>query len=901
MDLSIRLLVCMLVAGPLLVSPTVALEHIQHNAFQPTQNSTTAITTVQTSSGLLRGLETQPHHSGYQSVVKFLGVPYAQAPIGELRFKRPVELPASEANQTRDATRFGKTCPQHRHLTRFISPLLNLDQEHQISEDCLHLNLFVPSSAQPNGHQPKNPQLPVIVWIPGEGFDFADARQFDGSQLALRTQSIVVTVQYRVGALGLLDAPELGIQGNQAIHDQLAALRWIQKNIGAFGGQRDQVTVMGRFSGGMSISTMLTAPNQELVMTGENDRALFSRAALLSGVAVDDWIIVDNQRSKVSQLLKEAYARGLCQQQQQQQQDDLNCLQSMPVEQLLEISGYQWRLVRDNQLISQEGGPIEALRSGRRSLPKGVEAIMLGETGTEGTLCLYRHMLMANLNERAALIEENQLVSEHLNELIRDDLATYFQYNSSASSQALEMALDALVDTTIEKQHHNGQQQQQQTSDQLRQRYLDACSSYMVKSHNQRFKRHLQQANSAKLHHYQLNYKPSFSLAPDYIKTAAHGDDVPLIFGLVYNQPADSVNQADLAMTRKMLAYIGNFVHARQPVTTTTSKPIMGEEPQQRQGAVHLLDVSPNDLLELEAQTSIQHQAPASASRRQAPLAATTGNQVARLIIVEALPTAGGDEQDQSKQQQQQAANELRQRQMVSGADESLSGQLTRSQKLLELHREQMMLDESLWMQRRSAQLAGQVARSTSGANTNGNSGQQRTGTGSNTADSQLLVATAETSLATVLLLTASIVILALMSVCVVLSVLIVRNNALVAASHESGPMAGKRSHQFNNSSSTCNICDDSQGGSIDAVLNQQASAKKNEHAFCNVFAKLRNQHNNNNHHQTTTTAQQHNQQATAAVATGPAAAAATGQQRTGRSANGGGQHVIESLATVAQ
>lgn len=745
------------------------------------QTRTNNTKTVQTSSGLLVGVESKPEHASYQTVIKFLGVPYARPPTGQLRFKRPVELPGEQSAQLVDATKFGPTCPQHRHLVRFISPLLNLDQEHTISEDCLQLNLFVPSPSLDklngtSGMEEQQKLLPVIVWIPGEGFDFADARQFDGSQLALRTRSIVVTVQYRVGVFGLLDAPELGIDGNQAVHDQLMALRWVSQNIGAFGGDRDRVTAMGRFTGAMSISTMLTAPNQELVTRRTSDGeqvALFQRAILTSGIAVDDWIIVDNQRAKMQQVLEEARSKYLC---DAASERPLDCLQSLPMTELLEISGYKWRLVRDNQLVSDKGGPIEILRKGPQSnnfrLPQGVEAIMLGETGAEGTLCLFRHLLMSGQNERARIIEEDQLTSEHLNELIRDDLATYFSYNSS--NQALEMALDALVDTsTMLKSSAPGQ---------LRQRYLDACSSYMVRSHNQRFKRHLQQAvhGHLQLDHYQLRYKPSFSLAPDYIETAAHGDDVPLIFGLVYNQPEAKAD--DLAMTQKMLAYIGDFVHGKRQRRAAKSQ--AESEP----GQMKLLDVSRADGDESE-RTSLEKR----------PLA-DGPFQRARLVLVEpVLELASGERQAETRPKQQ-----------VASQDNSPA---TRSQKLLELHRQQQALY----------------------------------GPGAN---NELSTAT-ETSLATALLLAASIVILALMSVCVVLSVLVVRYNALVqrhdgVGGREASAMGArhKRSLQFN-SSSTCNICDDSQGSSIDAVLSQQASAKKSEHAFCSVFAKLKH-----NHHQ---------------------------------------------------
>jgi carboxylesterase type B len=902
------------------------------------QHQTGPATSVRTSSGLLKGLETQPHNSGYQSVTKFLNVPYAQAPVGQLRFRRPVELAADQANQTLDATRFGKTCPQHRHLTRFISPLLNLDQEHQISEDCLRLNVFVPSGNQPADQTSKQQRrLPVIVWIPGEGFDFADARQYDGSQLALRTQSIVVTVQYRVGALGLLDAPELGIDGNQAIHDQLMALRWVSKNIGAFGGDRDRVTVMGRFSGAMSISVMLTAPQQELVLRAPERRALFSRAVMTSGIAVDDWIIVDNQRNKLEQLIGAAQAAGLCKNDSSPTNEQrLECLQSMPVERLLELSGFQWRLVRDDQLISRQGGPIEALRQ-QRPLPRGIEAVLLGETGGEGTLCLYRHLLMADLNERAKLINENRLNGDHLNELIRDDLATYFQYNGSDSSQALEMALDALVDATtattssltannhLESQDNAGDgdryDDDAQTTtttttnhDELRQRYLDACSSYMVKSHNQRFKRHLQQVASAtsngshqvQLQHYQLNYKPSFSLAPHYIRTAAHGDDVPLIFGLVYNKP-NEINQADVAMSQKMLAYIGDFVHGRQRRDSSNNKiqrapATAAATNQHKRQLVYLFDASADELNGAgEQEVALVGARPDFASNQ---LATTT-----KLIIVEteddgAAPRRAQQQpqtqpQQPQQQQQLQSVKQIQLQQVV--ADDAVP--LTRSQKLLELHKQQV-LDEGLWLQRR-AQLFGSSTALTTATATTSNNGpdqqqpqQQQPQRSASLADGQLSAAAAETSLATMLLLTASIVILALMSVCVVLSVLVVRYNALsacqeVGAAAMGGPH-GKRTQQFRGSS-TCDICDESQGGSIDAVLGQHTTtgaSKKNEHAFCNVFAKLRNQNQTTT---TTTTTTQHNTNGTAAARPPVAAVNGAGDPQAAGGCGGGQPHGMDS------
>jgi hypothetical protein len=321
-------------------------------------------------------------------------------------------------------------------------------------------------------------------------------------------------------------------------------------------------------------------------------------------------------------------------------------------------------------------------------------------------------------------------------------------------------------------------------------------------------------------------------------------------------------------MTQKMLAYIGNFVHGRK-MGEDQSRDIDGSVSETQPKHVHLFDINEdgnnNNEYNGDKHGLVQRQVSSRSGNQQMVRALSQQRQpqqqVVKLLIVESAPI--GDEQ-----------------QMPYG-QESYGGQQTRSRKLLELHRQQM-LDEGLWMQRKAQLL---------GAATTTSNGHQHRSSQSGQDGAQLPTGT-ETSLATVLLLTASIVILALMSVCVVLSVMIVRYNTM-ANCHDVGisPMGvSKRQQQFN-SSSTCNICDDSQGGSIDAVLHQQASAKKNEHAFCNVFAKLRNHHQQANVQQQQQQQQQHNQTTTLA---GVKTLAATGDQAQVAAVAQSGQHKVE-------
>ncbi len=178
----------------------------------------------------------------------FKGIPYAAAPVETLRWKPPQAAPAWQG--LRDATEFGPDAPQ--------SPDAWLRGPQQ-SEDCLYLNVWAPA-------QVAEAALPVMVWIHGGGFaggSGSDARS-DGAALAARGV-VVVSFNYRCGLFGFLAHPALsaesshGVSGNYGLLDQLAALRWVQDNIAAFGGDPQRVTAFGVSAGSASISLLLTS------------------------------------------------------------------------------------------------------------------------------------------------------------------------------------------------------------------------------------------------------------------------------------------------------------------------------------------------------------------------------------------------------------------------------------------------------------------------------------------------------------------------------------------------------------------------------------------------------------------------------------------------------------------
>jgi para-nitrobenzyl esterase len=216
---------------------------------------------VQTSYGKLAGREEE-------GLLVFRGVPFAQAPLGPLRFRAP-EPPAPWPG-VRDAGEFGPAAIQPPDL---IGPAVGIERPGRTSEDCLWLNVWTPGA--------DGARRPVLVWIHGGAFTIGAGSQpiCDGAALARRGDVVVVTVNYRLGALGFLALGEAGdgapaSTGNEGLLDQVAALAWVRDEIAGFGGDPANVTVFGESAGSMSVSCLLAMPRA---------RGLFRRAILQSG------------------------------------------------------------------------------------------------------------------------------------------------------------------------------------------------------------------------------------------------------------------------------------------------------------------------------------------------------------------------------------------------------------------------------------------------------------------------------------------------------------------------------------------------------------------------------------------------------------------------------------------
>lgn len=288
------------------------------------------------------------------------GIPYAKPPVNELRFKAPV--PPESWEGVREARFYGPENIQPRS-----SHLKEAEAAIRESEDSLYLNVWAPEKESSH-------PLPVMVWIHGGSFVTGSGSLpvYDGTSLAVRGDLIVVTINYRLGALGFLHMSPLGdsYATNAGLLDQVAALQWVQDNISAFGGDPANITVFGESAGSMSIAALMAMPAA---------KGLFRRAIMESGASQ---FMPAEQANAVREGMLKMLGIGA---------DELHKLQEIPAERIVEAaetfkaqSGVGMALlfqpVLDGDTLPQP--PLQAVASGSaRDIP-----VLIGTTLDEGSL-----------------------------------------------------------------------------------------------------------------------------------------------------------------------------------------------------------------------------------------------------------------------------------------------------------------------------------------------------------------------------------------------------------------------------------------------------------------------------------------------------------------------------------
>ncbi|XP_077059172.1 neuroligin-1 isoform X3 [Siphateles boraxobius] len=296
--------------------------------------------------GKLRGFKKELNNEILGPVIQFLGVPYAAPPTGERRFQPP-EPPISWSD-IRNATQFAPVCPQTLLEGRLPDVMLPVWFTNSIevvssyvqdqSEDCLFLNIYVPTEDGPLSKK-QNDDLadndgaedediresgspkPVMVFIHGGSYMEGTGNMFDGSILASYGNVIVITVNYRLGVLGFLSTGDQAAKGNYGLLDQIQALRWTSENIAFFGGDPLRITVFGSGAGASFVNLLTLSHYSE---------GLFQRAIAQSGTALSSWA-VSFQPAKYARMLAKKVGCNL-----KDTVDMVECLQKKHYKELLE-------------------------------------------------------------------------------------------------------------------------------------------------------------------------------------------------------------------------------------------------------------------------------------------------------------------------------------------------------------------------------------------------------------------------------------------------------------------------------------------------------------------------------------------------------------------------------------
>lgn len=244
--------------------------NLLHTKYKYREESLFMLRKVQVENGLLQGLP-----AADPRITVFKGVPFAAPPVGDNRWRAPQPAPNWEG--TLKAFEFAPISMQATpglNKEDFYAREWHVDPDIPMDEDNLYLNVWTPATSQ-------DEKLPVYVWIFGGGFQYGYTAEmeFDGERIA-RRGVVVVTVNYRLGIFGFLSHPDITAEASNAptnfgLLDQKAGIKWVKRNIAAFGGDPDNITIGGQSAGGGSVMHQLTAPQNE---------GLFNKAVVLSGV-----------------------------------------------------------------------------------------------------------------------------------------------------------------------------------------------------------------------------------------------------------------------------------------------------------------------------------------------------------------------------------------------------------------------------------------------------------------------------------------------------------------------------------------------------------------------------------------------------------------------------------------
>lgn len=489
--------------------------------------SATDLPIVKTTNGLVQGV-TKRYHG--KTVVQFKKIPYATPPIGHMRFEKPVRH--QNWDNVLNATEFGPSCIQN--LLGNDAWLLD---NTEISEDCLHLNIYVPGAID------KRTPKALMVWIHGGGFTAGQGTLFDGSYLALQGDVIVVTINYRLGLLGFLSTEDENAVGNFGIWDQKMAIEWIHYNAEHFGGDRYKTTIFGESAGGYSVGLHTIIPS---------NKGNFQRAILQSGAVFSPRALASDSK----RVAEEAGKLLNCS--TSDKSVLINCLKNKPASDILKVqsdarSGWDKsdtfvsRLgpVMDGKLIV--GNPTDLLQDSNSDSYTFFQSldIMAGTNNAEGGLMYW---MMMKYQDRYHFN-----ISEGIpKEVLCDVLATtasksYFDNNNDVSK--------AICDQYSVSRNSMAEQGRSAVNVYADVQFIVPTVKTLLA--------HVHKHQTKSTYHYIFTHSPSYTWIqsrPHWLKGANHAGELPFVFGLdaMYPESHDKPS-SEIELSTQIMRYWSNF------------------------------------------------------------------------------------------------------------------------------------------------------------------------------------------------------------------------------------------------------------------------------------------------------------------------------------------------------
>ncbi|XP_028635133.1 pyrethroid hydrolase Ces2a [Grammomys surdaster] len=442
----------------------------------------------------------------------FLGIPFAKPPVGPLRFAPPED--PEPWSGVRDGNSEPAMCLQKDIMNLEIMKEMKLTiPPIPMSEDCLYLNIYTPA------HALEGSNLPVMVWIHGGGLVLGWASVNDGSTLAATEEIVVVSIQYRLGILGFFSTGDQHARGNWGYLDQVAALRWVQKNIAYFGGNPDRVTIFGGSAGGTSVSSHVVSPMSQ---------GLFHGAIMQSGVALLPDLISDTYEGVYKTVANLSGCEA------PNSEALIHCLRAKSKEEILAI----------NQVFKMIPGVLDG-----KFLPKHPQELLaskdfhpvpsiIGITSDECGWGIPMHMGLDQIIEK--------ITRETLPAVLKST-AEKMMLPPECSNLLMEEYMGNTQDPVI-----------------LQARFREMLGDFMFVipalqvAHFQR--------SHAPVYFYEFQHLPSFikHARPSHVK-ADHGDDILFVFGsYMFGMNFDLTKEEEL-LKRRMMKYWTNFARNGNP------------------------------------------------------------------------------------------------------------------------------------------------------------------------------------------------------------------------------------------------------------------------------------------------------------------------------------------------